>query len=102
MLRAYTDDGEVLKIVDVDSDNHDVIATIAYTDDDNEDDRRASLARLFAAAPELLAACQELAEYAANAMEELTDQNTGWYYQLQRAVQVGRAAIAKALNGVSS
>lgn len=53
-------------------------------------------ARLIAASPELLDACKALVEFAAAVTDELNDQDTGWYYQLKRAVELGELAIAKA------
>jgi hypothetical protein len=50
-------------------------------------------ARLIAAAPELLKAIVQLEEFASLALTELTDQDTGWYYQLQAARQAATAAI---------
>ena len=51
---------------------------------------------LFAAAPELLSALTALAEYADSALSEISDQDTGWFYQLSAAAGKARAVIAKA------
>jgi len=53
-------------------------------------------ARLIASAPELLAALGKLEEYASLTLGEISDQDTGWFYQLQATAGIARAAIAKA------
>ena len=58
-------------------------------------------ARLIAAAPDLLEALEGIEEHARQVLCEITDQDTGWFYQLQAATGKARAAIAKAKGGTS-
>lgn len=69
------------------------VARVLAGPDKDED---AANARLIAAAPELLEVSTKLAEFAELALADMSDQDTGWYYQLRRAAQIARAAIAKA------
>jgi len=53
-------------------------------------------ARLIATAPELLEALKQLADYGDKTVQEICDQDTGWYYQLKSALNKAEQAIAKA------
>ena len=52
------------------------------------------------AAPELLEALKQLADYGDKTVQEICDQDTGWYYQLKSALNKAEQAIAKATNPV--
>lgn len=62
----------------------------------SEDPEVMGNAALLESAPEAMQELEALAEYVELALRELTDQDTGWYYQLKQHAQQARKIIAKA------
>ena len=73
----------------------------AHTDDYIAQVADPADAPILAAAPDLLAALEGLEEYAGAVLDEVTDQDTGWFYQLKAKAHDARAAITKAKGGPS-
>ena len=65
----------------------------------NEEEKAAYIVQAVNAHHDLVEALDNLMAYAKLSLNEITDQDTGWYYQLQGAIQKGDKVITKAKGG---
>lgn len=97
---AIEGDYKPIPIIAFVNDEDDEVNGVNVAEDTAGGDWQAN-ARLIAAAPKTLDALDKLADLAGKVLGDIYEGDTGWYYQLQSAVQEARRASREAIEAVT-